>query len=175
MNASATARFCSPGSTCWRAVSSVSVWRGTGIELIRETRARRELHLIVDSYAMHKHPKSAPAQIAQAVQLPLHPDLTRRQSSPSSNAWSWAALSRMTTITFPATHRKVLRGCRLRRTGEASSSSRDRTGRPYLRRRYRASGAPDARRSSAIRLWSGVKRPRTVFDGDPSAHKISRP
>ncbi len=61
-----TADSCSPRSTCWRTASSASAWRATGIresliaflnKINRETPAGRELHLIVDNYATHKHPK----------------------------------------------------------------------------------------------------------------------
>src|SRR5467141_677146 len=57
-------QHCSPLSTCSTARSSASAWRHRHQEFIRflnkinrETPAVAELHLIVDNYATHKHPK----------------------------------------------------------------------------------------------------------------------
>ena len=58
MTTSATAPPpCSPRSTCCRARLSASAWHVIGIKINRETPAAAELHLIVDNYATHKHPK----------------------------------------------------------------------------------------------------------------------
>src|ERR1700716_3449061 len=58
-------RHCSPRSTCSTARSSASAWRAIGIRNSSASSTRStardpaaaELHLIVDNYATHKHPK----------------------------------------------------------------------------------------------------------------------
>jgi len=67
-----------------RAASSASAWARTRIRnssssstrSTARTPAGRELHLIVDNYATHKHPQGAGlAGTASEVPFPLHPDL----------------------------------------------------------------------------------------------------
>src|SRR5215207_4847619 len=110
MTTSGTARRpCSPPSTCSTARSSASAWRATGIRsssasstINRETPAQRELHLIVDNYATHKHPK-VQAWLSRHKRFHLH-------FTPTSASWLNAVEGFFAKLTRQRLRRGVFTG-----------------------------------------------------------------